>query len=57
MYLCGLSVIGVRNQVLIAQVPEASSKIFLKYPKSHLLSTAQVPPLLAWQLTIRRGDG
>lgn len=32
MYLCGLSVLGVRNHVLITQVPEASSKIFLNPP-------------------------
>lgn len=32
MYLCRLSVLGVRNQVLIAQVSEMSSKIFLNPP-------------------------
>lgn len=30
--LCGLPVLGVRNQILIAQVPEASTKIILNSP-------------------------
>jgi hypothetical protein len=58
MCLCGLPAPGVRNEVQTDMVPEASSlKSFLIHPKSYLLFLAQVPPLLAWQPTIRRVDG